>query len=116
VILDQYQKNIDAEMVRSFLAHNGIETKIRDQHIVSINWLYSNLVGGVKLLVREDQAEEAVQLLRDVEQGKTALREEDEPPNDTSSPQVARVSIFELTLYILIAIYFVGFLFFNLWN
>jgi hypothetical protein len=34
-----------------------------DEHIVSMMWLYSNVVGGVKALVPDERSEEAESLL-----------------------------------------------------
>jgi hypothetical protein len=41
----------------------GIEATLADEHLVSMNWAYSNAVGGVKVLVPDDQLEEAKALL-----------------------------------------------------
>ncbi len=53
----------EAEAARSALDAVGIESRIGDENIISIDWLYSNAVGGVKLLVADEDRDEAAELL-----------------------------------------------------
>ncbi len=53
----------EAQLAKSVLEAAGIEVAIADEHVVSNNWLYSNLVGGVKVIVPEDRVEEARSVL-----------------------------------------------------
>jgi hypothetical protein len=53
----------EAHLAKSVLEAAGIEVAPADEHVVSVNWLYSNLVGGVKAIVPEDRAEEARSVL-----------------------------------------------------
>ena len=55
------------EMVisKSKLDANGIECFVRDELTVQVNNFYSNAIGGVKLDVREEDAERAVQILKE---------------------------------------------------
>ena len=57
-----------AELARARLLLEGIESNLRDQYVIGVNWLYSTAIGGVKLEVAEAQSEEAVRILAD-EQG-----------------------------------------------
>jgi hypothetical protein len=50
-------------LARGFLESAGIPASVEDEHIVGINWLYSSAVGGVKLCVSEQFAEQASSLL-----------------------------------------------------
>ena len=43
----------------------GIRCFYYDEHVVAVNWLYSFLVGRVKLIVPADDAERAVEILRE---------------------------------------------------
>jgi|SRR5690625_487052 len=63
-IIASYSKPEDAHLAASFLNGNGIFATIRDEHIVNLNWFYSNAVGGVKVEVSEYDFEEALELLR----------------------------------------------------
>ncbi|MCB0422223.1 MAG: DUF2007 domain-containing protein [Bdellovibrionales bacterium] len=63
VLLRSFSNSLEANIVCSFLNSQGIETQSRDEHIVNINWLYSNAVGGVKVMVRSQDLEAATSAL-----------------------------------------------------
>lgn len=54
---------VEAHIARSKLESEGIDAIVADDNIVSINWLYSSAVGGVKLQVPESQALRAREIL-----------------------------------------------------
>jgi hypothetical protein len=54
---------IEAEIAKSLLDSEGIESFVRDAHTVSINMLYSNALGGIRLDVKATDAERAIELL-----------------------------------------------------
>jgi hypothetical protein len=54
---------IEAQLARLRLESHGVECRIDDENIISINWLYSDAIGGVKLKVRESDAERAREVL-----------------------------------------------------
>ncbi len=53
----------EAQVACTALVAAGLEASLRDEHVISMQWLYSNAVGGVKLQVPAEQAEEARALL-----------------------------------------------------
>ena len=55
---------IEADLARAKLESEGIECFLADEHTVTVNWLYSQAVGGVKLQVREANAQKAMEILR----------------------------------------------------
>lgn len=63
IIIAQFSKGFDAHLAKSKLESEGIEGFLADEHIVQMNWLYSNLVGGVKLQVRESDLVKAKEAL-----------------------------------------------------
>ena len=63
VVVRAFTSVPDAHVARSVLDSTGIPTRIADEHLVSADWLYSNAIGGVKLLVPEDRAAEALAVL-----------------------------------------------------
>lgn len=63
VLLRRYSDLPQAILAKSILDSAGIESFLADENIVRIDWFYSNLVGGIKLLVREEDAEAAQNLL-----------------------------------------------------
>jgi hypothetical protein len=56
----------EAHLARSVLEAAGIQATLGDEHLISMDWTYSNAVGGVKVLVPEDRLEEARLLLESV--------------------------------------------------
>jgi DNA-directed RNA polymerase subunit M/transcription elongation factor TFIIS len=63
VTIASFSQTIQADLARSKLESEGIECVLADDYTVSVNWLYSNAIGGVKLRVRESDAREALALL-----------------------------------------------------
>jgi Putative prokaryotic signal transducing protein len=49
----------DAHLFRMFLESQGIESFIFDENFIQLFWHYSNAIGGVRVVVDEDDAEEA---------------------------------------------------------
>lgn len=63
VMIRRYQDIPEALLSKSILESAGIESFLADENLVRIDWFYSNLVGGIKLLVRAEDAETANKLL-----------------------------------------------------
>jgi putative signal transducing protein len=63
VIIRKYRDLPEASIAKSVLESAGIECFLVDDNMVRLDWFYSNLVGGIKLFVREEDAEAATQLL-----------------------------------------------------
>ena len=99
----------EAEILAGRLQAEGIDAQLRDQHIVSTNWLYSNAVGGVKVVVPSEQFELAESLLASPE----PEAGEEAPPAwgtcpDCASTQltpVTRSGLTWLTSYLLIPLW-----------
>lgn len=49
----------DAHLFRMFLESRGIAGHVLDEYVVQLFWHYSNAIGGVRVAVEEDDAEEA---------------------------------------------------------
>jgi hypothetical protein len=52
-----------AELARNVLEAAGIPAVLADAEIVAMDWLISNAVGGIKVQVREEDAERAAAVL-----------------------------------------------------
>jgi hypothetical protein len=63
VNLRKYMTLPEALLAKSILESAGIEAFLGDQNIVRMDWFLSNALGGVKLRVREEDAEDAAALL-----------------------------------------------------
>ena len=66
VMIRRYTDWPIAALAKSALDSAGIESFLADENLVRLDWFYSNLVGGIKLFVRPEDAMEAVKVLDDV--------------------------------------------------
>jgi hypothetical protein len=64
VTVGRYRDLPDADIARSVLDSAGIETYLQDEHIVSLNWNLSDIIGGVRLQVEAADEQAAIELLR----------------------------------------------------
>src|SRR5687767_10460845 len=79
----------EAGSARSALDAAGIDVAVLDENIIVINWLYSNAVGGVKLMVRREDLEEAFEILSTSSREAAADDEVTDPPAPESEDQPA---------------------------
>ena len=71
VIVARFSTVGEAESARSALEAAGIAAAIADDEMITLNWLYSNILGGVKVLVPEADREEALTILSDTAEAET---------------------------------------------
>src|SRR2546423_7844678 len=62
VLLQTFTNYIDAHIVMGRLEEEGINCWLQDENIVTIDPILTNAVGGIKLMIRKDQLEKALQL------------------------------------------------------
>lgn len=63
VVIKKFRDLPEATIARSMLESAGIECFLHDDNLVRLDWFISNALGGIKLLVREDDVEAARELL-----------------------------------------------------
>jgi len=63
VMIARYGGVSEALLRKSMLDSAGIESFLGNENLVRLDWFYSNLVGGIKLMVREEDAETARKVL-----------------------------------------------------
>ena len=63
VILRRYRDMPAAFVEKSVLEDAGIECYLQDDNVVRMDWLWSNALGGIKLIVREKDAADAEKIL-----------------------------------------------------
>ena len=63
VVLRRYRDMPEAFVARSVLEDAGIECVLQDDHVLRMDWFWSNALGGIKLVVRQKDAEESESLL-----------------------------------------------------
>lgn len=61
--LATFNAPIDAHMLVSRLEGNGIRAYTRDEHMVTLDWLASNAIGGVKVDVSDEDYDRARELI-----------------------------------------------------
>jgi hypothetical protein len=59
VTIAKFSKSEDAYLFRSFLDAQGIESYIFDEHISQLFWQYTLAFGGIRVVVADEDAEEA---------------------------------------------------------
>ena len=63
IVVRRFSFPSEAEVAQRRLEAEGFPACVLQADIVTMNWLFSNMVGGVKLCVREEDAEEALVVL-----------------------------------------------------
>ena len=78
VTLRQFLTVQEAVMAKSVLDSAGIESFLADENVISMNWLWSNALGGVKLQVRKTDVAVASELLEQTLSEAAASADSDE--------------------------------------
>jgi hypothetical protein len=63
VILRRYRELPEAVVVKSILDADGIECFLSDENLIRMDWFWSGLLGGVKLWVRQQDVDQAQNLI-----------------------------------------------------
>lgn len=72
VFVRSYSQAMEAQMVAGALQAEGIETHLENEYLVQQDWLVSNAVGGVRLHVVEDRADDARRIIGDFDAAEAA--------------------------------------------
>jgi len=94
---------LEARIVHGRLVAEGIEAYLADEHQAINDWYMRQALGGVKLRVRHDQADEARMLIAQLSEGALALDAEDSggpmpAQPDSWSQRAAFLGLFALGL------------------
>ena len=60
----RFRDALEAHLAKGALAAEGIDAVVFDEHVVGVNWLYSDAIGGVKLAVTPGNVAPATLILR----------------------------------------------------
>ncbi|MBT4762366.1 MAG: hypothetical protein HOO06_11760 [Bdellovibrionaceae bacterium] len=108
VLLKAFLTHTEAALLQSFLEYHGIDSEMRDTHINSIQHLYSNFTGGIKIFVLESQLEEAKRIIEEADQNEIELSQENLPQelkesSEKEGPSPVRLKnrILVLMLYVI---------------
>ena len=58
----RFYKGEDAYLFRSFLESQGISAHVFDEYTPQVHWLYTHVIGGIRVVVSEGDAEKAAEL------------------------------------------------------
>ena len=64
ILVQAFSNYIDAHILLGRLQDAGIKCWLKDENVVTINPIWTNAAGGIKLMVAENQFEEAENLLK----------------------------------------------------
>lgn len=67
VTLKTFDNTIEANLLRSKLESEGIPCFLFDENMVSLNPLFNLTLGGIKLKIRESDAEKALHVIKEIE-------------------------------------------------
>lgn len=63
-ILAAFMNPHEAHIAKTYLFSEGIDSELRDELTVQVDNFYSNAIGGVKLLVKEEDLSRATEVLK----------------------------------------------------
>ncbi len=90
-----------AHLGRMLLEAHDIECRLADEYTVSVNLYFSNAVGGVKLMVRQSELREAIDLLQEMEPASDALPGESCPRCGSTDLTFGRLKLLAVIFVIL---------------
>ena len=80
IVVSTVQGQFAEGQVRAFLEANGIETQVRGETLRTTHGIAVDGLGSVEILVRDDQFDEARDLLSRAEAGDFGLPADQDPP------------------------------------
>ncbi|EBS5765038.1 DUF2007 domain-containing protein [Salmonella enterica subsp. enterica serovar Enteritidis] len=102
ILLEQYLSPVEASIVAGRLESEGIAVMLLDEHVVWNNPLQAQAVGGVKLLVKQQDLDAARSVLNDIRQGAYCPETESESAWENNAPYNRRVwTVLSIVLMIL---------------
>jgi DNA-directed RNA polymerase subunit RPC12/RpoP len=66
ILLNSYASYIDAHIAKGVLEEHEIECWLKDENTVTIDPILTNAVGGIKLMVAKEQAQQAWEILEKI--------------------------------------------------
>lgn len=91
VVVARFSFPHEAHIAKTSLEAAGIESNIADEHTVNTQWLYSNAIGGVRLMVHENDAQIAAEILN--ADFSDALCAEESPTSQDKCPKCGSLNL-----------------------
>ncbi|MGH8499135.1 MAG: DUF2007 domain-containing protein [Methylococcales bacterium] len=70
LIVDGFVDVIHADIVRGRLEAEGIPAILGNRHLVTAEWIWSQAMGGVQLMVPSEYVDEAREIIAEIDSGK----------------------------------------------
>lgn len=75
----------EAHIIKARLQAEGLLASIADEHLVSMDWFYSNAIGGVRVQVPASEEIRARSVLEAIERGDYALSDDNDYAADAEA-------------------------------
>lgn len=79
ITIATFSQVIDAQLAQKKVELEGIECFIVNERIVSIDWLYPEVIGDVKLKVNEANVRRAIEILKKTDFMENVVNKNDQP-------------------------------------
>jgi hypothetical protein len=73
IVLNSYNTYIDAHIAKGVLEEEGISSWLKDENTVTIDPILTNAVGGIKVMVTEEDAQRALEILTRLKREQAAI-------------------------------------------
>ncbi len=90
IVVRKYDSALEAELAANYLREHGFSARVDNDVLVGMNPLWGMALGGVRLYVREHQAEAAAKLLVELATSRPAVEDDDEDLEASPDPYRTR--------------------------
>lgn len=66
IVLNSYNNYIEAHIAKGVLEERGISSWLKDEFTLTIDPILTNAVGGIKIMVNNEDAEKALEILNEL--------------------------------------------------
>jgi len=94
ITIATFSQPIEAHVLKTKLESEEIECFIADENTVTMNWLYSNAIGGVKLQVKKSDFKRAIAIIQKKNDGKLTETKLDKNNNDPHCPKCNSTNVY----------------------
>jgi hypothetical protein len=77
---------IEANIIKGRLESEGIPTLLLDENTVNTYWLYANAIGGMRLQVKEEHVQQALNILKEDSAKMYLINDDEEDKTSCSCP------------------------------
>lgn len=91
ITIAQFADYVSANILKSRLEDAGIQCVLKDEHTVTMNWMWANALGGIKVMILEKDKDAALAVIQEdehetlIQQDTEAFTTEDIKPLDPNN-------------------------------